>query len=62
MMSQMIEYSNFFEEGFNLKCDKDVYHYLDALAQNNIEEQNMILDIGKNTVKLIKNEISKSKT
>ncbi len=29
---------------------------------NNIEEQNMILDIGKNTVKLIKNEISKSKT
>ena len=29
---------------------------------DNIEEQNMILDIGKNTVKLIKNEISKSKT
>ena len=27
---------------------------------DNIEEQNMILDIGKNTVKLIKNEISKS--
>ena len=27
-----------------------------------LEEQNMILDIGKNTVKLIKNEISKSKT
>ena len=29
---------------------------------DNIEEQNMILDIGKDTVKLIKNEISKSKT
>ena len=29
---------------------------------DNIEEQNMILDIGKNTEKLIKNEISKSKT
>ena len=29
---------------------------------DNIEEQNMILDIGKNTVNLIKNEISKSKT
>ena len=29
---------------------------------DNIEEQNMILDIGKNTAKLIKNEISKSKT
>ena len=28
----------------------------------NIKEQNMILDIGKNTLKLIKNEISKSKT
>tara|TARA_Y100000741_G_scaffold2820_1_gene2292 strand:- start:102 stop:1436 length:1335 start_codon:yes stop_codon:yes gene_type:complete len=40
---QMIEYSNFFKEGFNLKCDKDVYHYLDALAQNNIEEQKRAL-------------------
>ena len=29
---------------------------------DNIEEQNMILDIGKNTLKLIKNEINKSKT
>ena len=29
---------------------------------DNIEKQNMILDIGKNTLKLIKNEISKSKT
>ena len=29
---------------------------------DNIEEQNMILDIGKNTLKLIKDEISKSKT
>ena len=29
---------------------------------DNIKEQNMILDIGKNTLKLIKNEISKSKT
>ncbi len=29
---------------------------------DNIEKQNMILDIGKNTLELIKNEISKSKT
>ena len=29
---------------------------------DNIEEQNMILDVGKNTVELIKQEISKSKT
>ena len=40
---QMVEYSNFFEKGFILKCDKDVYHYLDALAQNNIEEQKRAL-------------------
>ena len=40
---QMIEYSNFFDKGFILKCDKDVYHYLDALAQNNIEEQKRAL-------------------
>ena len=40
---QMIEYANFFDEGFNLKRDKDVYHYLDALAQNNIEEQKRAL-------------------
>ena len=40
---QMIEFANFFDEGFNLKCDKDVYHYLDALAQNNIEEQKRAL-------------------
>ena len=40
---QMIEYPNFFDEGFNLKYDKDVYHYLDALAQNSIEEQKRAL-------------------
>tara|TARA_B110000196_G_scaffold110822_1_gene96207 strand:- start:145 stop:2478 length:2334 start_codon:yes stop_codon:yes gene_type:complete len=40
---EMIEYANFFNEGFNLKQDKDVYHYLDALAQNNIEEQKRAL-------------------
>ena len=40
---QMVEYSNFFDKGFLLKCDKDVYHYLDALAQNNIEEQKRAL-------------------
>ena len=40
---QMIEYSNFFDKGFALKRDKDVYHYLDALAQNNIEEQKRAL-------------------
>jgi len=40
---QMIRYPDFFEKGFNLKCDKDVYHYLDALAQDKIKEQKRAL-------------------
>lgn len=31
---QMTEYSNFFLEGYKLKWDKDVFHYLDNLAKN----------------------------
>ncbi|MBC8346441.1 MAG: glucosamine-6-phosphate isomerase [Candidatus Marinimicrobia bacterium] len=34
---QMIEYPDFFDTGFALKMDKDVYHYLDRIAANNLE-------------------------
>ncbi len=36
---QMIEYSNFFIDGFKYKWDKDVYHYLDNVAAQNAEEK-----------------------
>ena len=32
---QMIHYSDFFEKGFKLKMDKDIYHYLDKVASQN---------------------------
>jgi len=32
---QMIKYPDFFEKGFKLKTDKDVYHYLDKVASQN---------------------------
>ena len=32
---QMIEYPNFFDDGYQHKWDKDVYHYLDRIAANN---------------------------
>ncbi|MCH7763412.1 MAG: glucosamine-6-phosphate isomerase [Candidatus Marinimicrobia bacterium] len=36
---EMIDYPNFFEKGFNLKQDKDVYHYLDRIAEGNVQGQ-----------------------
>ena len=36
---QMIEYGDFFEIGYKKKWDKDVFHYLDAIADNDIIEQ-----------------------
>ena len=34
---QMIEYPNFFDDGYKHKWDKDVYHYLDRMAASNRE-------------------------
>ena len=34
---EMTTYSNFFIDGYRWKWDKDVYHYLDRVASNNIE-------------------------
>ncbi len=36
---QMVHYPDFFEKGYALKTDKDIYHYLDRIADNNIEGQ-----------------------
>ena len=36
---QMIKFPDFFEEGFQYKWDKDIYHYLDAVAANDAFEQ-----------------------
>ncbi len=36
---QMINYSDFFEVGYRQKWDKDVYHFLDATAERNIDEK-----------------------
>ena len=36
---QMTEYNDFFESGYKKKLDKDVFHYLDAIANNDINEQ-----------------------
>ena len=36
---QMTRYDNFFEVGFKRKWDKDVFHYLDAIANNDTNEQ-----------------------
>ncbi len=35
---QMIKYPDFFEVGYKLKSDKDVYHYLNNVASGNDEE------------------------
>lgn len=40
---QMIQYSDFFQDGYKLKRDKDAYQYIDGLAQNNIEVQKRAL-------------------
>ena len=36
---QMTEYSDFFEKGYMNKWNKDVFHYLDAIANNDVIEQ-----------------------
>ncbi len=36
---QMLKYPDFFEKGYQLKFDKDVYHYLDNVAERNYEEK-----------------------
>lgn len=36
---QMVKYEDFFEAGYNLKKDKDVYHYLTNVASENCEER-----------------------
>ena len=36
---QMIKYPDFFENGFKLKLNKDIYHYLDNTAARNPEEK-----------------------
>lgn len=36
---EMTDYPDFFEKGFNQKQDKDVYHYLDRIAEGNIPGQ-----------------------
>jgi glucosamine-6-phosphate deaminase len=35
---QMVYYSDFFDVGYKLKSDKDVYHYLNNVASGNAEE------------------------
>jgi glucosamine-6-phosphate deaminase len=37
---QMINYDNFFTDGYKYRWDKDVYHYLDKIANNDIQGQN----------------------
>jgi glucosamine-6-phosphate deaminase len=36
---QMVKYEDFFETGYNLKRDKDVYHYLTNVASENYDER-----------------------
>ena len=36
---QMTDYSDFFDIGHKKKWDKDVFHYLDAIANNDLNEQ-----------------------
>ena len=36
---QMVYYDDFFDKGYKKKWDKDVFHYLDAIANNDINEQ-----------------------
>jgi glucosamine-6-phosphate deaminase len=37
---QMIDYDDFFTDGYKKRWDKDVYHYLDKIANNDKEGQN----------------------
>lgn len=36
---EMIHYPDFFEDGYKFKWDKDVYHYLDNIAAQSIDEK-----------------------
>lgn len=36
---EMIKFPDFFEEGYKLKWDKDIYHYLDSVAAHNEAEK-----------------------
>ena len=36
---EMIKFPDFFEDGFQYKWDKDIYHYLDSVAGNNDAEK-----------------------
>ncbi len=36
---EMIEYPDFFKDGYKYKWDKDIYHYLDNIAAQNPEEK-----------------------
>ncbi len=36
---EMINYADFFKDGFQYKWDKDIYHYLDNIAAQNDEEK-----------------------
>ena len=36
---QMIDYLDFFSDGYKFKWDKDVYHYLDRIADNDLSGQ-----------------------
>ena len=36
---EMVNYSDFFEDGYKFKWDKDVYHYLDSVAAKDEEEK-----------------------
>jgi glucosamine-6-phosphate deaminase len=36
---EMINFPDFFEEGYKLKWDKDIYHYLDSVAANDTAEK-----------------------
>ena len=38
-MIQMADYGDFFDIGHKNKWDKDVFHYLDSIANNNLNEQ-----------------------
>ena len=36
---QMVNFDDFFSSGYNKKWDKDVFHYLDSIAGNDISQQ-----------------------
>jgi len=36
---EMIDFPDFFEDGYKYKWDKDIYHYLDNIAALNVEEK-----------------------